>query len=230
MSQPPNKLPEPTGNADVVQSVTSVTVPFQFAGGSAWVASPLCIMRYIHLLLLSLLVAGCATQTASSRYDPIAKYLMPQLIDRHLMNGSRSTPSPAIRTEGGQLVIEFSGHCSVTIGKGSSFFTEDDYKELRGGLFGTILGEGLSPKIGRRAFIAGIKDDIILFTTTDGKFDIRIDPHGTPQPVDVVGIAKELSELYDKQSNKLLQTKRDGRFNSASWITLVDPACLSSER
>jgi hypothetical protein len=159
-------------------------------------------MRYIHLLLLSLLIAGCATQSASSRYDSIAKYLTPQLVDGHLMNGSGPTPSPVVRTESGQLVVEFSGHCLVTIGRGSSFFTEDDYKKLRGGLFGAILGEGLSPQIGRRAFIAGIQDDIILFTTTDGQFDVRIEPRSAPQPVDVVGVAKELSELYDKRANQ----------------------------
>jgi len=166
-------------------------------------------MRYVHLLLLSLLAAGCASQKTGGRYDPIAKYLTPQLVDRHLMNGNESTPSPAVRTESGQLLVDFPGRCLVTIGAGSSFFAEDDYKKMRTGLFGAILGEGLSPKIGRRAFIAGIEQDIILFTTTDGRFDVRIEPRGTPQPVDVVGVAKELSELYDKRSHKSLQATQD---------------------
>ena len=185
-------------------------------------------MRYIHLLLLSLLVAGCAAPTASSRYDSIAKYLTPQLIDGHLINGSGPTPNPAVRTENGRLVVEFSGHCLVTIGMGSTFFTEDDYKKLRGGLFGAILGEGLSPKIGRRSFIAGIKDDIILFTTTDGQFDVRIEPRGAPQPVDVAAVAKELSELYDKRANKSLQATLDRQSVSASRSTLAGLARLSS--
>ena len=57
----------------------------------------------------------------------------------------------------------------------------------------------LAPKIGRRAHIAGIEQDIAIFTTTDGRYDVRIEPRGTPQPVDVVGVAMELSELYDQR-------------------------------
>jgi len=168
--------------------------------------SPLDAMRVITVILLALLVTSCAhTRTASSRFDPIAKYLTPELIDRHLRGDTAPSPKPEVHLEGDQLIIDFDGRCMVTIGKGSSFFTEADYKDRQHGFFASILGEGLFPKIGRRAYIAGIEQDIALFTTTDGLFDVRIEPRGTPQPVDVVGVAKELSELYDKRANKSLQ-------------------------
>lgn len=118
------------------------------------------------------------------------------------MNGSAPSPQPSVHSEDSQWIVDFDGRCMVTIGRGSSFFTEADYKERRHGFFASILGEGLFPKIGRRAYIAGIEQDIALFTTTDGRFDVRIEPRGTPQPVDVVGVAKELSELYDGRANK----------------------------
>jgi hypothetical protein len=115
------------------------------------------------------------------------------------MNGSNPSPTPEVQMEDGKLMVDFGRRCLVTVGKGSSFFTEANYENMRGGLFASILGEDLlCPKIGRRAYVAGIEQDIALFTTTDGRFDVRIEPRGTPQPVDVVGIARELSELYDK--------------------------------
>src|SRR5260370_35498164 len=164
-------------------------------------------MRYLYLLPLVVLLVGCAhARTSNGNYDAIAKYLTPQLVDRHLMNGSEPSPTPNLRTEDGKLVIDFEGRCLVTIGRGSSFFTEADYREMRGGFFASILGEELlCPKIGRRAYVAGIEQDIALFTTTDGRFDARVEPRGTPQPVDVVVVARELSELYDRRANKPLQ-------------------------
>ncbi len=117
------------------------------------------------------------------------------------MNGSQPSPTPDVRTEDGNLVVDFDGRCLLTIGRGSSFFTEADYNRMRGGFFASTLGEDLlCPKIGRRAYIAGIEQDIVLFTTSDGRFDVRIEPRGTPQPVDVVGVASELSELYDRRA------------------------------
>jgi hypothetical protein len=160
------------------------------------------IMRFAAAIFVSLLMVGCVhTHTASSRFDSIAKYLTPELIDRHLMNGSAPSPKPDVRFESDQFIADFDGRCMVTIGKGSTFFTEADYQQDQHGFFASILGEGLTPKIGRRAYIAGIEQDIALFATTDGRFDVRIEPRGTPQPVDVVGAAKELSELYDKRAN-----------------------------
>jgi len=161
---------------------------------------PVDTMRRFHLLLLSLLLAGCAhTQTVSGRYSAIAKHLTSQLINKHLMNGSAPSPRPEIRVEDERLVVDFDGRCLVTIGKGGSFFTEADYKQARSGYSASVLGEGLSPKIGRRAHIFGIEQAVAVFTTTDGRFDVRIEPRGTPQPVDVVGVAKELSESYDRR-------------------------------
>ena len=43
--------------------------------------------------LLVLLVASCAhTRNTSSRFDPIAKYLTPELIDRHLRGDTALSP------------------------------------------------------------------------------------------------------------------------------------------
>ena len=152
-------------------------------------------------MLLALLAVGCAhTPSARSSFDPITKYLTPELVDRHLRAGAEPSPKPEVHREGDRLVVDFGGRCMVTIGRGSSFFTEADYKECQHGLFASVLGEALFPKIGRRAYIGGIEQDIALFTTADGRFDVRIEPRGTPQPVDVVGLAKELSELYDRAS------------------------------
>ncbi len=166
-------------------------------------------MQHLYLLPLVVLLAGCAhPRTASGNFDAIARYLTPQLVDRHLMNGSEPSPTPNLRNEEGRLVIDFEGRCLVTIGRGSSFFTEADYKEMRGGFFASVLGdELLCPKIGLRAYVAGIEQDIALFTTTDGRFDVRIEPRGTPQPVDVVGVARELSGLYDRGANKPVQAR-----------------------
>jgi hypothetical protein len=170
------------------------------------VAGLLDAMRVVAVILLALLVVSCAhTRTASSRFDPIAKYLTPELIDRHLRGDTAPSPKPDVHLEGDQLIADFDGRCMITIGKGGSFFTEAEYQQDRHGFFASILDEGLAPKIGRRAYIAGIEQDIALFTTTDGRFDVRIEPRGTPQPVDVVGVAKELSELYDKRANNAMQ-------------------------
>jgi len=118
------------------------------------------------------------------------------------MNGSQPAPPPDVRIEDGNLIVDFEGRCLLTIGRGSSFFTEADYRRMRGGFFASVLGEDLlCPEFGRRAYVAGIEQDIALFTTSDGWFDIRIEPRGTPQPVDVVGVARELSELYDRRAN-----------------------------
>jgi len=155
-------------------------------------------MRHFYFLLSLLSLVGCAhTQTATDRYDAISRYLTPRLIDRHLVNASAPSPNRNDRAEDGRLVVDFDGHCLVTIGSGSSLLTEADYKSARGGFFASVLGEGLFPKIGRRAYIAGIEQNIVLFTTTDGRFDIRIEPRGTPETVDVVSVAGELSDLYD---------------------------------
>jgi hypothetical protein len=187
-------------------------------------------MRYLHLLPLVVLLAGCAhTRGTGASYDAIARYLTPQLIDRHLMNGSEPSPTPDVRNEDGKLLTDFGGRCLITIGRGNSFFTEADYKKMRGGFFASILGaELLCPKIGRRAYIAGIEQDIALFTTTDGRFDIRIEPRGTPQPVDVVGVASELSELYDRGANKRAAGK--GGIRALSQAECARPALPEHNR
>lgn len=160
-------------------------------------------MRFASGILLSLLVVSCAhTQNASSHYAPIAKHLTPELINRHLRGDTTPSSQLDSHLEDNRWIVDF-GRCLITIGRGSSFFTETDYKERRNGFFATMLGEELFPKIGRRAYIGGIEQDIALFTTSDGRFDVRIEPRGTPQPVDVVGIAKELSELYDIRSDQI---------------------------
>ena len=154
-------------------------------------------MRLITPALLLLLLTGCAYDRLERRCQPIARHLNPDLIDRHLIHGAGAATKPIIQIEEGRLLVDFQGRCLVTIGRGSSFFTEADYKNARQGFFAVILGDALFPQIGRRAYVAGIEQDIAIFTTTDGRFDVRVEPRGTPQPVDVVGVATELSELYD---------------------------------
>lgn len=140
----------------------------------------------------------------------MAQHLTPALINRHLMPGIEPATNPVVRTQGEQLLLDFEGRCLVTIGRGGSFFTEADYQQAHTGLFATILGEEiLTPKIGRRAHIAGIEQDIAIFSSSDGRFDVRIEPQGTPQPVDVVGAAVELSKLYDQRANHALQRTRE---------------------
>src|SRR6266542_991472 len=119
--------------------------------------------------IVTLLISGCQTgkqsqgqpsQSARSNqmYDPITKLVTPQLVNKHLMSGMEPVTQPAITNEDKNMLIEFQG-CLVTIGRGSSFFTDADYKALRKGLFGQLFGNLLVPKIGRRAYIAGIEQD-----------------------------------------------------------------------
>jgi hypothetical protein len=154
----------------------------------------LCLCLFLPLVL----VTGCADISSSdSGYDAISRYLTPALIDQHLRSGTEPSPHPTLRVTNGQLLADFDGRCLITIGRGNSFFTDADYQRARAGFFASVLGDSLSPRIGRRAFIAGIEQDAALFTTTDGRYDVRIEPRGTPQPVEVVGVAAELSDLYD---------------------------------
>ncbi|HSY19987.1 MAG TPA: hypothetical protein VK815_16705 [Candidatus Acidoferrales bacterium] len=130
----------------------------------------------------------------------------PDLINRHLSNGASPIGAPKISQEGQQMVLTFDGYCEVRIARGRELLTGERYEQMKTNMFVLILGsvnqdknnDPSFPKIGSRALVQGLDTTIVTFTTSDGRFDVGITAlMHTPEMVDSVAIAKDLSQRYD---------------------------------
>ena len=162
------------------------------------------IMRYATIALYTLFLWGCEKSESiePKQAEPLtlgefSSLFSQELVTKYYDSGRKSPGEPDFKAENDKIVISYSG-VTIEVGHGGSFFTEKDATEAEEGLFGVLFGEMLSPEIGSRAHIFGIEDDILIFTTSDERFDVRIEPYALTPEMDVVGIGKEVSEFYDK--------------------------------
>jgi hypothetical protein len=104
------------------------------------------------------------------------------------------------------MVLTFDGYCEVRIARGRELLTGERYEQMKTNMFVLILGsvnqdknnDPSFPKIGSRALVQGLDTTIVTFTTSDGRFDVGITAlMHTPEMVDSVAIAKDLSQRYD---------------------------------
>jgi hypothetical protein len=164
-------------------------------------------MRVSTVILASILLVGCVhSPTSNQSFEPIFSLVTPDLVNRHLSNGAAPIGAPKVSQEGQQMLLTFDGYCEVRIARGREILTDEIYAQMKSNMFVLILGslsqdtnnDPSFPKIGSRALIHGLDTTIITFTTTDRRFDVRITAlMHTPEMVDSVAIAKDLSQKYD---------------------------------
>lgn len=131
--------------------------------------------------------------------EEVAGLFTSDVITKHYDHGKKSAGERKVEVRGGDIYVSFTA-VKVQVGLGGTFFTAEDAEAAQEGFLASFLGESLSPKIGLRAHIYGIEDDILVFTTSDGKYDIRIEPSALTPTMDVVGIGREVSKAYDQRT------------------------------
>jgi hypothetical protein len=118
------------------------------------------------------------------------------------------TEAPKVSQDGQQMILDFGGYCEVRIARGGELLTDVRYDGMKTNLFTSILGslnkdtnnDPTFPKIGSRALVQGLDTTIVTFTTSDHHFDVEITAlMHTPEMVESVAIAKDLSQMYDKR-------------------------------
>jgi hypothetical protein len=164
-------------------------------------------MKFSTVVLALILLAGCVHPTTSNQsLKPISNLVTPDLVNKHLTNGATPVEAPKISQDGQQMVLTFGGICEVRIARGKEILTDELYAQMKTDMFVLILGslnqdknnDPNFPKIGSRALVRGLDTTIVDFTTSDRRFDIEIVAlMHTPEMVDSVAIAKDLSQMYD---------------------------------
>ncbi|RYD65755.1 MAG: hypothetical protein EOP83_06720, partial [Verrucomicrobiaceae bacterium] len=153
--------------------------------------------------LLPLAISFLAIGTQANEVGKVASkadmaaLVTSDMVTKHYDGGKKPAGQRKVETKDGDIYVSFSA-VTIRIGAGGSFFTAEDAKKAKEGLFSAILGDGLSPRIGLRAHVYGIEDDILLFTTSDGKFDLSIEPAALTPEMKVVDLGREISNIYDK--------------------------------
>ena len=155
----------------------------------------------LHFAVISVLICNASADESSTALtkEDVARLFTSKAVTKHYDSGKKSAGKPKLEEKEGDIYITFP-KVTIRIGTGGTFFTAKDAKEAKESLFSVILGDSLSPKIGLRAHVYGIEDGILLFTTSDGKFDIRIEPAALTPEMDVVGLGEEISGSYDQRT------------------------------
>jgi hypothetical protein len=164
-------------------------------------------MRYSTAILALILLVGCVhSPTSNPPFEPVFSLVTPDLVNAHLTNGASPVGAPKVSQEGQQMILTFGGLCEVRIARGREILTDELHAQMKTNLFVMILGsvnqdknnDPNFPKIGSRALVRGFDTTIVDFTTSDRHFDVEITAlMHTPEMVDSVAIAKDLSQKYD---------------------------------
>lgn len=187
------------------------------------------IRFYGSLFSVLLGLSGCATTSHfESNRDRILVMLTSDLVARHIKDGSAILRSSEVDLSSGISRVTFDC-CMVEIAPAGKLLSAAAYREARSQtermskeLNRRIEGDSSSddstrqmarvavrvlmdpesdfPKIGARARTGSFIGDWVVFTTTDHSLDVQISRPEVLPLVDVVGLARELSDLYDQRA------------------------------
>ena len=195
-------------------------------------------LRPYNLAVVGALSFCACTTTAnlSEKRVVILDLLTPQLIARHIADKDAQVRLAEVTQHNGITEMSFDV-CSIKIARGGKLLSENDYLKARAQTERTarelkqrldadrtvneqtktmalvairLLAdlEGDFPKIGARARAGSFRGDWVVFTTSDRKLDIRISRPEVSPVVNVVGLAEEVSRLYDQRSEqRTLETR-----------------------